>query len=155
MLEINNLFNVIYADDNPFVLKTEEIYKQGDVIKKVNKVETFNLEYTDLIEKLKSTKNIKFFKYKQVGIKRLFFKYKTKLIEKELNEFYKKGNWIIMSDNVINSLNRSILLNKDILIDNRLDNDILIVSKSIRCIIHKSSDDYYLDIDDVLLFRLI
>jgi hypothetical protein len=147
--------DIIYTTENPLILKTETVFKEGDKIKRIKKEERFELSKDSLLGELLKNGKEKEIYFKQKGILRLFRKYnKTKLTNIIFN--LTEDDWIIMGPDTRRVLDFSPLsFCGNLVIDNRLKDKCIIGNRKSRCILNKETREYYFDKDSITVLTLI
>ena len=66
---VEDIFNnITYTTENPLILKTESVFKEGDKIKRVKKEERFDLMKNNLLSELLENGDEKDIQFHQKGI---------------------------------------------------------------------------------------
>ncbi len=153
--------DIIYNSDNPVVIKTEKIFKEGDKVKKVLITEKFELTSNDFLSELRKGKT-ETIEFKQRGFLKLFRKYNLKYLENRLSGIDTSVyNWIIMNSKVRESLIGSKLLfcsgfeGSNLILDDRLGDEIIFGSRLSKCIVNKKTGEYYIDTKEVTILSLV
>jgi len=152
---VEDIFSdIIYTEENPLILKTESIYKEGDKVKRIKKEEKLTLYKGNLLQDLLDNGDKINTQFYQRGILRLFRKYNTKIL-KEIVMGLTDKNWMIMGTGVRKSLEISpTLLNGTLIIDGTLTDKCIIGNRNTRCILNKETREYYFDKDSITVFVL-
>jgi hypothetical protein len=146
--------DIIYTKENPLIVKTESIFKEGDKIKRVRKEEKFDLTKKDILSELLNNGKKEDIHFFQTGILKLFKKTNKNQIIKYLYNL-SKDNWIIMGRDVRKILDIS-QTPCNLVVDNRVDNKYIIIgNRNSRCIINKDTNEYYIDTTDVSVLCLV
>ena len=147
--------DILYTKDNPVVIKTERVFKEGDKIKRILKEDNHNLTSNDFISELRGC-NKKEIKFYQKGILRLFRKYNKSEIINILKD-------VAVSDYkfvTMNKKTRSRLFNTDIAFHNLHlseelnDDEIIVGDKIVNCIVNKNTGEYYFDKSSIVILCL-
>ena len=151
---LNYFSEIIYTNDNPFILKTKEVFKINGIIEYSNKEEIYNLNKyqlpktdissikTILIEEMLLCDTKVFNMSKNIFV-RLTGGNKKNLL-KELSNLSEQ-NFIISSTEVFNKFLTG--LDCNIFIDNNLMNGIIVGDKSTNFIIKVNSEDIEISFD--------
>lgn len=154
-VSVEDIFSdIIYTEENPFILKTESVYKEGDKVKRIKKEEKITLSKGNLLQDLLNSGEEINTQFYQKGILRLFRKYNTKIL-KEIVMGLTDKNWMIMGPSVRKSLEiPTTSFNSNLIIDNSLTNSCIIGNRNTRCILNKETREYYFDKDSITVFVL-
>jgi hypothetical protein len=153
---VEDIFNnITYTTENPLILKTESVFKEGGEIKRIKKEEIFDLTKNDLLSELLENGDEKDIHFHQKGILRLFRKYNNKPIT-EILYGLSEDDWVIMGPDVGKIL--EISPNRfcgNLIIDSRLENKCILGDRSTRCFMNKETFEYYFDKDSISVLVLI
>ena len=153
---VEDIFNnITYTTENPLILKTESVFKEGNKIKRVKKEERFDLTKNNLLSELLENGDEKDIQFHQKGILRLFRKYNNKHLT-EIVSGLSENDWIIMGPDVRKVLEISPLtFCGNLIIDNVLENKCILGNRSTRCFMNKETFEYYFDKDSISVLVLI
>ena len=79
--------DITYTTENPLILKTESVFKEGDKIKRIKKEERFYLISKNLLQEFLDNGNKSDIYFFQKGLLKLFRKFNTKQL---INYSYKR-----------------------------------------------------------------
>lgn len=151
---LNYFSEIIYTNDNPFILKTKEVFKINGIVEYSNKEEIYNLNKYQLAKTdISSIKTIlieemllcdkKVFNMSKNIFVRLIGGNKKNLLKQLSN--LSEQNFIISSTDVFNKFLTG--LDCNIFIDNNLMNGIIVGDKSTNFIIKVNSEDIEISFD--------
>lgn len=151
---LNYFSEIIYTNDNPFILKTKEVFKINGIIEYSNKEQIYNLNKYHLIKNdISSIKSIliedmllcdkKVFNMSKNLFIRLIGGNKKNLLKELVN--LSEKNFIISSTEVFNKFLTG--LDCNIFIDNNLMNGIIVGDKSSKLFLKLNSDDIEISFD--------
>lgn len=150
---LNYFSEIIYTNNNPFILKTKEVFKINGIIEYNNKEEVYNLNKYQLTNDISSIKSIimeemllsnrKVFNISKNIFTRLIGGNKKNLL-KELSNLSEE-KFIISSTEIFNKFLTE--LNCNIIINDNLMNSIIVGDKSSKFIIKLNPDDVEISFD--------
>jgi len=150
---LNYFSEIIYTNNNPFILKTKEVFKINGIIEYNNKEEVYNLNKYQLANDISSIKSIimeemllsnrKVFNISKNIFTRLTGGNKKNLL-KELSNLSEE-KFIISSTEIFNKFLTE--LNCNIIINDNLMNSIIVGDKSSKFIIKLNPDDVEISFD--------
>jgi hypothetical protein len=150
---LNYFSEIIYTNNNPFILKTKEVFKINGIIEYNNKEEVYNLNKYQLANDISSIKSIimeemllsnrKAFNVSKNIFTRLTGGNKKNLL-KELSNLSEE-KFIISSTEIFNKFLTE--LNCNIIINDNLMNSIIVGDKSSKFIIKLNPDDVEISFD--------
>lgn len=150
---LNYFSEIIYTNNNPFILKTKEVFKINGIIEYNNKEEVYNLNKYQLTNDISSIKSIimeemllsnrKVFNISKNIFTRLTGGNKKNLL-KELSNLSEE-KFIISSTEIFNKFLTE--LNCNIIINDNLMNSIIVGDKSSKFIIKLNPDDVEISFD--------
>lgn len=146
--------DITYTTENPLILKTESVFKEGNKIKRIKKEERFDLISKSLLQELLDNGEESDIYFFQKGLLKLFRKYNTKQLTNHLSNL-SEDNWVLMGRNIRKTLNISNFTFSDLVIDNRLTDKVIIGNRKSRCVLNKETREYYFDKDFIDVLVLI
>ena len=155
-MRVEDLFSdILYTQENPAVIKTEKVFKEGDKIKKVSKEEKYDLISNDILSELRSCKKIEV-EFYQKGILRLFRKYIKSEITNLLKDISSSDyKFIIMNKKTREKLFVTDLCFHNLLLDEELnDDEIIFGDKIVNCISNTKTGEYYFDKSSIVMLCL-
>ena len=151
---LNYFSEIIYTNDNPFILKTNEVFKTNGIVEYTSKEEIYNLNKYQLtkidIDSIKSIimEDMLLCDKKVFNMsKNIFFRLlggNKKNLLKELSNLSEE-NFIISSTEIFNKFLTG--LNCNIIINDNLMNGIIVGDKSSKFIIKLNPDDVEISFD--------
>jgi hypothetical protein len=155
-MKVEDLFSdILYTSENPAVIKTEKVFKEGDKIKRISKEDKYNLIQNDILSELRTCQSIDIDFY-QRGILKIFRKYKkseiTEILKDILISDYK---FVITNEKTSIKLSSIELKSNNLQIFNELnDDEIIIGDKIANCILSTKNGEYYFDKSQVQILYL-
>lgn len=155
-MELEDLFSdILYTTENPVVINTERVFKEGDKIKRVSEKKIYDLTSNDILSELRKCDKQEVIFY-QKGILRLFRKCDKSEIVKILKESSSSDyKFIAMNEKTRGKLFCADLTFHNLhLYDELSDDEIIIGDKVCNCIINKETGEYYFDKSSIVILCL-
>jgi len=155
-MNLEDLFSdILYTDDNPAIVKTERVFKDGDKVKRVSDIKSYDLISDEIISELRKCDRIEIDFY-QKGILKIIRRYKKSEIVDKLKDVsdcdYK---FVAMNTKTRNKLFVTNLSFHNLhLCDDINDDEIIVGDKISNCIINKNTGEYYFDKSSVKILYL-
>lgn len=155
-MNVEDLFSdILYTSENPSVVKTEKVFKEGDKIKRISKEDKYDLISNDLLSELRTCEIIDVDFY-QKGLLKLFRKYKISEITDILKDIsISDYKFITMNEKTRRSLFSTNLVFHNLHISNELnDDEIIFGDRVVNCISNDKTGEYYFDKSSVRILHL-
>jgi len=147
--------DILYTNENPAVIKTEKIYKEGDKVKRITESKSYDLISNDILSELRECQKTEINFY-QKGILKLFRKYNKIDITKSLKDIAVSDyKFITMNEKTREKLFITDLAFHNLHLSEELNDDEIIVGdKIVNCIVNKNTGEYYFDKSSIVILCL-
>lgn len=147
--------DILYTNENPAVIKTEKVFKEGEKVKRISESKSYDLISNDILSELRKCKKVEVNFY-QKGFLKLFRRYnKTEIMNKLSDISVSDYKFITMNKNTRKKLFITDLAFHNLHICNELnDDEIIFGDKIANCISNSKTGEYYFDKSSIVILCL-